>query len=72
MPKKLLRMLDIDKRFPGVIALNKARFELESGEVVGLMGENGAGKSTLMNVLGGIYKPDGGKIYIDEEEVSIA
>lgn len=56
--------------FPGVKALDKAFLELNEGEVVGLVGENGAGKSTLMNVLGGIHKPDGGKIYIDEKEVT--
>jgi ribose transport system ATP-binding protein len=71
MAETLLSMVDIDKRFPGVQALNKARLDLEAGEVLGLMGENGAGKSTLMNVLGGIYKPDGGRILIDGVEVSI-
>jgi ribose transport system ATP-binding protein len=71
MPKNLLKMVDIVKEFPGVKALNNAYLELDAGEVVGLVGENGAGKSTLMNVLGGIYKPDGGRIYIDGEEAAI-
>ena len=71
MAETLLSMVDIDKRFPGVQALSKARLDLAAGEVLGLMGENGAGKSTLMNVLGGIYKPDGGRIVIDGAEVSI-
>jgi ribose transport system ATP-binding protein/inositol transport system ATP-binding protein len=72
MTETLLSMVDIDKRFPGVQALSKARLDLSAGEVLGLMGENGAGKSTLMNVLGGIYKPDGGRIFIDGEEVAIS
>lgn len=72
MTDTLLSMVDIDKRFPGVQALKKARLDLTTGEVLGLIGENGAGKSTLMNVLGGICKPDGGRIIIDGKEVVIS
>ena len=71
MPEALLRMTNIQKRFPGVQALTNACIELNAGEVVGLMGENGAGKSTLMNVLGGIHKPDAGQIWVDGKEVAI-
>lgn len=58
----ILKMTDIDKRFSGVQALDKARLDLRRGEVHALMGENGAGKSTLMKVLCGIHSPDGGSI----------
>lgn len=71
MPKTLVQMTDIVKTFPGVKALDNAQLTLYSGEVLGLLGENGAGKSTLMNVLGGVYKPDGGKIIMDGKEVTI-
>lgn len=71
MPKTLVQMTDIVKTFPGVKALDNAQITLYSGEVLGLLGENGAGKSTLMNVLGGVYKPDSGKIVIDGKEVTI-
>jgi len=60
-----LKMLKISKQFPGVKALDNVDFVVNSGEIVGLVGVNGAGKSTLMNILGGIYQPDGGKFYID-------
>ena len=67
-----LQMLDITKRFPGVIANEKVTIECHRGEVLGLLGENGAGKTTLMNCLYGIYTPDEGKILIDGHEVRIA
>jgi ribose transport system ATP-binding protein len=68
----LVEMTDISKSFPGVHALDNARFELRRGEVHALVGENGAGKSTLMKVLAGIYKRDGGSIRVKGEEVEIA
>ena len=72
MSEYVLRMIDIEKRFPGVIALNKVNFELIRGEMHALVGENGAGKSTLMKALGGVYPPDGGTIEINGKAVSIA
>jgi ribose transport system ATP-binding protein/inositol transport system ATP-binding protein len=69
--KPLLKMERISKSFPGVKALEKAHLDIEEGCILGLLGENGAGKSTLMNILGGIYRPDEGDIYIDEKKVLI-
>jgi ribose transport system ATP-binding protein len=67
----LVLMEGIEKTFPGVHALNQARFELLSGEVHALVGENGAGKSTLMKVLAGVYSKDSGHIYYKGKEVEI-
>jgi ABC-type sugar transport system ATPase subunit len=64
-----LRLEGIVKTFPGVRALDGVSFEVMPGEVHALMGENGAGKSTLMKVLGGIYQPDEGRIFIGERPV---
>jgi len=60
----ILRMEQIDKRFPGVHALDHVDFELLPGEVHVLLGENGAGKSTLMKVLSGSIRNDSGRIEI--------
>jgi L-arabinose transport system ATP-binding protein len=63
-----LRFDNIGKTFPGVRALDGVSFEVNAGQVHGLMGENGAGKSTLLKVLGGEYQPDSGHIMIDGHE----
>jgi ribose transport system ATP-binding protein len=67
----LVEMEGISKTFPGVHALDGARFDLRPGEVHALVGENGAGKSTLMKVLAGIYRRDAGTIRVRGEEVDI-
>jgi L-arabinose transport system ATP-binding protein len=67
-----LRFDNIGKVFPGVRALDGVSFEVDAGQVHGLMGENGAGKSTLLKVLGGEYQPDSGRVMIDGNEVHFA
>lgn len=66
-----LRMENITKRFPGVVALEQVSFEISEGEIVALIGENGAGKSTLMNILGGVHQPDEGTIEVAGQAAKI-
>src|SRR5436305_13086533 len=68
----VLEMRDIRKEFPGVVANDGVSFEVRRGEVHGLLGENGAGKSTLMNILYGLYRPDGGEIRLNGKPVSFS
>jgi ABC-type sugar transport system ATPase subunit len=58
-------MKNITKGFYGTIVLQDVNFGVKPGEVHVLLGENGAGKSTLMKILSGVYRPDGGEIYIN-------
>jgi len=66
-----VRMENIVKRFPGVLANDHVTVEIARGEIHALLGENGAGKTTLMNILYGLYKPDSGNIYVNDEHVTI-
>ena len=67
----VLRMKDIQKVFPGVIALDDVDFELRRGEVHVLLGENGAGKSTLIKILSGAYQKTKGQIWLEGSDIEI-
>src|SRR4051812_44568714 len=68
----VLEMRDIRKEFPGVVANDGVSFDVRRGEVHALLGENGAGKSTLMNILYGLYRPDGGEIQVGGKAVAFS
>lgn len=66
-----LQLSGITKRFGSVIANDAIDLSVEAGSIHALLGENGAGKSTLMNVLSGLYSPDAGEIYLNQQPVQI-
>ncbi|GAA1965468.1 ABC transporter ATP-binding protein [Nocardioides panacihumi] len=67
-----VRLTDIGKRFPGVIANDQVNVTVRRATVHALVGENGAGKSTLMKILYGVQKPDSGTIEVDGRQVSFS
>ncbi len=68
----LVRMVNIEKKFRAVQALNKVNMEIQSAEILGLLGDNGAGKSTLIKILSGVFPPDGGEIFFEGRRVNFS
>ncbi|MFE1646616.1 ABC transporter ATP-binding protein [Microbacterium sp. P01] len=64
-----LTLHDVNLRFGGIKVLQEVSFQVEPGEVFGLVGPNGAGKTSLFNCISGHYKPTSGSITIDDTEV---
>jgi inositol transport system ATP-binding protein len=64
----MIRLENIVKRFPGVIALNNVNLHVGEGEIHALLGENGAGKSTLLKILSGAQPADEGTVYVNSKE----
>ncbi len=63
--KEILRVKQLRKEYPGVVAVNNLSFSMNKGEAVALLGENGAGKSTTIKMICGVEKPDIGTIVLD-------
>ncbi|HSD52652.1 MAG TPA: LPS export ABC transporter ATP-binding protein [Burkholderiales bacterium] len=65
-----LRAAELNKRYKKRIVVHDVSIEVSSGEVVGLLGPNGAGKTTCFYMILGLVAADGGRIYIDEREIT--
>jgi len=63
--KPILTVNGLVKRFGGFHALDGLSFHVSSGEILGLVGPNGSGKTTAINVISGLYAPDGGTLTYD-------
>lgn len=68
-PAPVLEVRHVTKRFPGVVANDDVSLALERGQIHCLLGENGAGKSTLVNIVYGLYQPDGGEVLVHGQPV---
>lgn len=66
----LLRVEGLSKSFGGITAIAELDFTLESGVIHSIIGPNGAGKTTLFNLITGVYRPSGGRIFLDDHDVT--
>jgi len=66
----LLRAEGLSKEFGGLLAVDKLSFEIAAGTVHSIIGPNGAGKTTLLNLLTGIYAPSGGRVWLEDGELT--
>jgi branched-chain amino acid transport system ATP-binding protein len=66
----LLQIQNISKHFGGLTAINNLSCNLMANEIVGLIGPNGAGKTTLFNCISGFFKPEAGKIILNDVDIT--
>ncbi len=66
----MLEVVDLEKSFGGIKAVDGCSLKVEQGSITGLIGPNGAGKTTLFNLITGFYAPDGGEIWFNGEIIS--
>lgn len=61
----MIKLKNITRKFDEFVAVNDISFEIQQGEIVGLLGHNGAGKTTVMKMLTGFLEPTDGSIFVD-------
>src|SRR4051794_24771072 len=67
--RPILNVSRLVKRFGGFYALDGLSFHVVPGEILGLVGPNGSGKTTAINVISGLYAPDGGEVTFDDQAI---
>lgn len=65
-----LALQNLEKVYGGKRVVKSISLDIQSGDVVGLLGPNGAGKTTTFYMIIGMVKPDGGQVYLDDEDIS--
>ena len=66
----VLEVRDLSKRFGGIIAVEGVSFDVNEGEILGIIGPNGSGKSTLFNCILGQLQPTAGEVQLDGRAVT--
>jgi len=66
----IIQTQNLTRRFGGLVAVNDVNFNVERGEVRGLIGPNGSGKTTLINLISGVYEPTSGRIFFDGHDIT--
>ena len=67
---EILTVQSLTKTFGNLTAVDNLTFEVQEGEILGMMGPNGAGKTTVFNLVTGVYKPSGGKVIYKGKDVT--
>lgn len=70
MSRPILKLVNLTKKFGGLVAVNDVDLELESGKLHAIIGPNGAGKTTFFNVISGFYAPSAGQIIFDGMDIT--
>ena len=70
MKAPILSVIKVNKHFGGLVAVVDLSFDVQAGEVLGLMGPNGAGKSTLLNIISGEYTPESGTVQFRGHDIT--
>ena len=66
----MLEIVNLDKSFGGLKAVNNVNLEVKKGSITGLIGPNGAGKTTLFNTIAGLYAPENGDIFLEQNNIA--
>ena len=70
MSNSLLEVVGLDMRFGGIVALQDVRFSAQRGHITSVIGPNGAGKTTLFNCITGMYRPTGGQVMFEGQDLT--
>jgi len=70
MTEYILRVEGLSKAYGGVLAVSSVSFGVKEGELLGVIGPNGSGKTTLVNLITGFVRPNGGKVYFKDKEIT--
>ncbi len=65
----MIELMDLEKSFDDIKAVNRVSLNIADGEVFGLVGTNGAGKSTILRIISGVIRPDAGVVLLDQRPV---
>ena len=66
----MLKINNLNKNFGGLKAVNNVTLKVNQGSITGLIGPNGAGKTTLFNTIAGVYSPNNGEIFLEDNNIT--
>jgi branched-chain amino acid transport system ATP-binding protein len=66
----VLKLEGVTKRFGGLTAVRQVALDVAQGDLLGIIGPNGAGKTTLFNVIAGYYRPEGGRVIFEGQDIT--